>query len=390
MDEMQMVRQLLEVPPAPLAVRDRVRQLTLAGGGRAESRRSRRTAYGLGAVAAVAAVAAAAVAVATVGTGASGKAPNAEKRVGLSADSIFLAAVTKAAQQPTGSYWYSDSVGYQSYLVLAKSGDYAIAAAGSESFEWTAAKVGGGQLFSGRDLPARPLTGADVAAWRRAGSPKSFRVWSNDHYQTYTQALGPWQADHPQAQPGGRFGFPGFKKAGASKTGATIEELNALPTDPGKLAALLFSDRTAPAAIGPQKIMAASGALSAPIPSKVRAGIMRALAAQPEVHKVGTVTDPFGRKGVALAAEWPQRTWIGAFTFKGIHRPGHWNDRGFTAREELIFNPDTGALLAEQQILVKPGGIYKTAKPGFVIDYSVSRGSGWTDHKPTPPARPPF
>jgi hypothetical protein len=121
----------------------------------------------------------------------------------LGTDSVFLAAAARMEQQPMGKYWFTDQ------------------------------------------------TPEDKAAWRKAGSPSSFRVWSNDHYGTYTSQPGPWRADRPQAHAGGGY-------------------------------------------------------------------------------------------------------------------------------------------LGDQQVLVKPGGEYRTRKPGFVINYWLERGSGWTDKKPVPPRKPPF
>lgn len=105
---------------------------------------------------------------------------------------------------------------------------------------------------------------------------------------------------------------------------------------------------------------------------------MRALAAQPGVRSVDSVTDPLGRPGVALVGDW------------GNSADGFVAPQGFRARSEVIFSKETGEVFAQQQVLVKPGGIYRTAKPGFVINSWALRGSGWTDTKPTPPAKLPF
>jgi hypothetical protein len=291
-----------------------------------------------------------------------------------------------------GKYWFSDQVTTQSYLVSAKTGNYAIAGAANEFFEWTAAKTGGGNLFSGRDLPARPLTKADEAAWRKAGSPKSFRVFSNDHYATYTSKTGRWEGDVPQAREGGRFAFP------AIPYGATVEQLKKLPTDPTALAKMLFSSAPVAKVGAPKdakitskqgqksslfddpahKVMQVADVLeNTPVPPKVRAGMMRALAAQPGVRSVDSVTDPLGRPGVALVGDWDDSA-------TGL------TPQGFESREEVIFSKETGEVFAERQVLVKPGGIYRTAKPGFVINSWALRGSGWTDTKPVPPVKLPF
>jgi hypothetical protein len=368
--------------------RDLERALSQRVEGRSKRRSTpRRLGLGLGLVAAGGA---AAVAIATVGQstpGSPGSPGNSPRQQRLSGQAILLAA-EKAELQPMGKYWFSDQVQTQSYLVSAKTGNYAIAGAATETFAWTAAKTGGGSLFSGRELPTRPLTKADEVAWRKAGSPKNFRIWSVDHYApNYTKA-GKWEADVPQAGKGGRFAFPGIPY------GATVEQLEKLPTDSAVLAKILFSSPEVAKVGAPKgskvikrhlrlsnpatKVLQIAGLLeNTPVPPKVRAGIIRALAAQPGVRSTDTVIDPLGRTGVALVGDWPASS------------PG-FSDQGFSAREELVFSKETGEVFAQQEVLVKPGGIYRTAKPGFVINSWALRGSGWTNTKPTPPAKLPW
>jgi hypothetical protein len=302
--------------------------------------------------------------------------------------SVFLTAADRAELLPTGKYWYTDQIWGQSYLVK---GGYAITGAHWETFEWTAVKAGGGNLFYGRDLPAKPLTRADEAAWRKAGSPSSFRVWSNDHYGTYTTKAGRWDADHPQAKEGGTFSIPG------SKAPKTVAELQDLPTDPAELGKIFFgppptktgglpSPEMAKWFTDPAHVVLNAGEAfgGAPLPPKVRAGLMRALAAQPGVQNLGTVIDPLGRRGVAIGADWSD-----ARPTVKDGKPA-WEPMGYRSREELIFDVKTGEYLGDQQILTRPGGEYRTRKPGFVINYRLERGSGWTNKKPSPPKSLPF
>jgi hypothetical protein len=114
-----------------------------------------------------------------------------------------------------------------------------------------------------------------------------------------------------------------------------VEDLQNLPTDPAKLAEMFLSQaemsrlamglppgrqptpemarqmkslRIEPRA----KVARGAGFLeNAPIPPKVRAGLMRALATQPGVRAIGHDTDPLGRPGVALAADDPAVTVTG-------------------------------------------------------------------------------
>jgi hypothetical protein len=57
---------------------------------------------------------------------------------------------------------------------------------------------------------------------------------------------------------------------------------------------------------------------------------------------------------------------------------------------QLLFDLKTGKYLGDQQVLTRPGGEYASLKPGFVIRYGVTSGSGWTNKKPTQPAKLPF
>lgn len=345
---------------------------------------------GLGAVAAGAA---AAVGIATAGTSGSPGAPRPPANVDLGRQAV-LAAATKAEQAPTGKYWYTDRVSGQSYIVRSKSGTpYAISAAASEMFGWDGVKPGMGTMYYDRDLPARPLTERDAAVWRADGSPSSFRTWSGDHHATYTTKAGKWRSSGPNVgldpQGGGRFFW-----------GKSAEELRRLPADPAALTRMILSDealqkkfgKTPPGASRPTelrmtpaaKMRIASGFLTAPTPPKVRAGLIRALAALPGVHAVARDTDALGRTGVALAADPMSATDDGEYGTKK-------EDQGtYTWRSVLIFDESSGALLSMQDELVKPGGVYRMREPGFVIYHDTFRASGWSDTEPKPPAKPPF
>ncbi|WP_149260490.1 CU044_5270 family protein [Actinomadura sp. K4S16] len=333
----------------------------------------------------------AAVAVAVTVTGSGSPAPPAPA-VDLGRQAV-LAAAEKAAAQPTGKYWFSDQIQGQSYIMRPKTGAYAIVGAHSETFFWSAAERGGGNVGYGRDLPARPFTERDAAAWRRAGSPKEFRVWSNDHYWTYAQKATKWETDDPDGEGGGRFYVQG---TGGKEL--TVEEIQNLPDDPDALARMFFTLDTPRDRLIARRAKRASPALPAsrwlgvtaslledvPLPPRVRAGLMRALAAQPGVRSLGAATDPLGRTGVALAVDNPVAKVDGEFGAPP-------QERGeYRSRSELVFDKETGELLAEQDVLTVPGGAYREQPPGFVINYWVVRDTGWTDTVPKPPAKLPF
>ncbi|MEV5570686.1 CU044_5270 family protein [Spirillospora sp. NPDC052269] len=360
--------------------------------------------------------AAAAVAVMMSSGTATPRAPGAHGG-GPLADGAFMDVAAKADLLPTGRYWYSDEIQGQSYMQRPKTGPYAIIGAHSEILQYVGAKRKDGSAFWGRDLAARPATPEDEAAWKRAGSPSSFRVWSNDHYYVYRSKPTAWVKDSGGQDSGGRFPRLGprpQKEMGKPLPTMTVEDFAKLPTDPSTLAGILFPKLTGMNAIDPlsldtmtqeqvlkyrahpdrippremspwQKVLAAGDALKdMPLPPKVRSGLMRALAMQPGVHTVKNVRDPLGREGVALRADPEKRTRTGEF---GTPK----NEQGtYKDQEELIFDPKTGALLSQQLILAEPGGPYAARKPGSVIFYWIVRSGGWTNSKPTPTAKLPF
>ncbi|GAA2130207.1 CU044_5270 family protein [Actinomadura napierensis] len=356
-------------------------------GGRARGRRPVRWAV----TGVVAAGAAAAVGIATIGSSGTPDSPGGpgpSQNIDLNEQAV-LAAATKAEQAPIGKYWYTDQIDGQSYVVQAKSGAYAIVGAQSESFGWQGAKSGTGAGHHLRDLPARPLTARDAALWRKAGSPSSFRVRTDGGFTTYRTKATQWRSDGPEA------GID--PRGGGDFLGKSVEELRRLPSDPSALARLFLSDAEVGRSLGtsPKSGRAPSAEQAAyariwrvasllgnsPMPPKVRAGLMRALAAQPGVQAIGHVTDPLGRRGVALAST--ERT--------TTITDGPKDERGaYRSRQVIVFDERTGALLSVQDTLTRPGGRYAQMKPGFVIDYSATRSSGWTDARPKPPAKLPF
>ncbi|MCW2862194.1 MAG: hypothetical protein JWP48_3902 [Actinoallomurus sp.] len=381
MDEVRMVRDGYHEPAPPTA---RVIAGAKALLNEPPRRSLPRLRWGLGGV--VAAGAAATVAIALVG----GNTPAPPRPVNLDDRGAILAAAEKAERQPIGKYWYIDKIEGQSYIMRPKTGTYAITGAHTETFSWWGAKHGMGEAFYGRDLSARPPTARDASLWRRAGSPSSFRVWSGDHYYTYTTKATKWKANgHPNTRGGGE--FPG---------GMSAEDLQNLPTDPAKLAEMFLSETQVrkaeglpPTARPPArlrmlepgiKVMRVTSLLAGPMPPKVRAGLMRALADQPGIRSIGRATDPLGRRGVALASDDRAMTVTGEFG-------GPKAEQGtYRSRPVIVFDERTGAVLSEQEELTKPGGPYAEMKPGFVINYLAVRSAKWTDTKPTPPAELPF
>jgi hypothetical protein len=401
LNEMDQVRALLRESPPPSA-EVTAKALTMLedamapGGKRVRASRAGRRRIGWPAglgLGLVAAGAAAAVAIAVTGQGSPGSpgSPETPGNIDLNKQAV-LAAAAKAELAPTGKYWHTDSIDGQSYIVRAKTGTYAIVGAASETFNWTGVKKGTGEAYYGRDLPARPLTPQDEALWKKAGSPSEFRVWSNDHYYTYTAKATKWRSDGPEV------GID--PRGGGEFLGKSIDEWQNLPSEPAKLADMFLGDEEASRAMGaPRKsgrklnpsqaayadIWRTASILSnTPVTPKVRAGLMRALAGRPGVHAIGDVADPLGRQGTALASGERTETRTGEYG-------GPKAEQGtYGHRQVIVFDRRTGAVLSVQDTLTKPGGPYAQMKPGFIINYVAVRSMGWTDTKPKPPAKLPF
>ncbi|MFC5180565.1 CU044_5270 family protein [Actinomadura harenae] len=319
----------------------------------------------------------------------------------------FVQVAAKAELQPGGRFWHSDQISGQAYAQRPATGPYTIFGAQYESFQYTSVDKKGGSDVIGREVSARPASPEDEAAWRRAGSPSSFRVWSNDHYAVYKAGTTPWTAD--KKRKGGSFFLPG------KGVEPTPDQVANLPTDPAALARFLFPVRDdgiknltyeeimelrrqeaagknvdwghiPPRQMKPEERMdqVAEVLLNLPVSPKQRSALMRTLAAQPGVHVLKEATDTLGRRGIALVTDPWQVTRTGESGAPKAERGS------YTVQDELIFDPATGALLSSQRVLVRPGGPYASRKPGAVDGYRAVRSSGWTDTRPEPPVESLF
>ncbi|MEU8802452.1 CU044_5270 family protein [Spirillospora sp. NPDC048819] len=400
MDELRMIKEAYgePVPPAP---RETAEVRARMFGAPRSARSGWRLRAGLGVVAVGAATAVAIAAVGSggpsTGGGVAGGGPQGEVNLGKEA---VLVAAENAAKQEIGKYWFSDDVGGQSYVVQADTGSYVMVGAHTESFRWTGAEPGSAAGGAWRMLPARPQTPDDLAAWKKAGSPTKIKAWSGDKWLTLNTAeKTAWDVEPSDPSGGGEW----YGRM-------TTEELQNLPADPEKLTEKFLTDEAMRwRAVGlpsPEKLkeleekrgplpkrefdsfskLGVVGGLIAnsPVPPKVRAGLMRAATAVPGVEAIGEVVDPLGRRGVALASA-SRTIEITGETGTPPERQGT-----YKARKELVFDKETGEVLASQYVLTKAGGPYKDRRPGFVIDYTAIRDMGWTDTKPAPPAKLPF
>ena len=98
----------------------------------------------------------------------------------------------------------------------------------------------------------------------------------------------------------------------------------------------------------------------------------RILADLPGITSLGTVTDPLGRTGVAVALP-PRRT----------------GDLG-QQQQQLIVDPDNSTILSQQTVLVSPPTLALQAgmKAGTVLNYTATNHIGWTDQQIPLPTTP--
>jgi hypothetical protein len=215
---------------------------------------------------------------------------------------------------------------------------------------------------SGRDraTPAPPTfpTGADRAAWRRAGAPSTREMVGN-----YLPIL---EGTDRRASANPRHAFP----ARAGVVGRSYTEIRALPTDPRRLERLLRRQIGSTREFTPQtreglartRLLELIGRLlgGAPLDSAQRAALLRVAAAQPGVRVSHDVVDHLGRAGTAVRLD-----------VRVAFDPSRPPYRRLESRRAttLVIQPATGALLgtrstlarADGHMLVDIGAVYSSA-----------------------------
>lgn len=131
----------------------------------------------------------------------------------------------------------------------------------------------------------------------------------------------------------------------------SASEISKLPTDPAALRKMIEAReiRGVEGPPGEAETFALIGDMlrEAYLPSEVRAALYRLTAELPGVELLGEVEDPVGRPGTGIA----------------------YTDRRRGTRHELIFDPQTSALLGERQSLVRSGTYGFAAPPGTATGY---------------------
>jgi len=326
--------------------------------------------------------AATAVAVAVTVTPSAGPGRSAPGR----AQQMLLTAAKSAMGAPvsSGAYWYTDTVYASPYVIHGKGGPYVVDWIEGDQ-EWIHARgptytpaqrakmIGKARRTHHalgpsywdyqvwRDLGARPATPADVAAWRRDGSPTHWTVKLSTEKpglpgtRALTKAGGQtWPSKNSRWA-----GDPPFKFG-------TLRQLQHLPAGTAGLRAFLlrcFIECPGPTA--ERLLFNAVYLLQDPVSPQVRAAAYRVVAGIHWLHAVGWVTDPLGRRGFAVALP------------AGLQRPG-WTPR-------FIFDPATGQFLAREDVAGPSGGAGAAGRHAFppgTMSWIAVKTATWNSNVP--------
>ncbi|MEU4821592.1 CU044_5270 family protein [Actinomadura sp. NPDC023710] len=341
-------------------------------GSAAPVRRRVRPAWGLGlaGVAAAGAVAAAAVFVAPGGDGTEpGRQGGGGERV-LDARTVLLAAAEKADGQTETmrAFWHQVTVSSSTYTVGKGGGRYAVTVR-SRAESWTPSRPGGKAWAAGQELGAKPATKEDEEAWRRAGSPGTFKI----EIPVVPGGKGRLKGFTVKTAPGPR-SFNGSALVDGDKVfwlgrNVTMKDLRSLPSDPKRLKAELLrwykghdTESNRPMASDRWLYTVARGlVMDMPVKPGVRAAAFRMLAGLPAVRSLGKVTDSQGRTGNAIAVD--EKTPQGVI------------------REEMIIDLASGTALASRNVMVAPAA-GASVPVGRTMNSTALVGAEWTDSKP--------
>lgn len=250
---------------------------------------------------------------------------------------------------------------------------------------WAATNPHDGSPDMSQALYVQAASPADLAAWRRDGSP---RVWK-DVGQATGLAL-PAGASTGWLLP--LSAAPGKLTAMTAGYGAqpfnvgdkalSLRQLRALPADPARLKALLLAGWS-PVGFGSVTsylFETVPAVLEMPVTPAVRSALYQLLAGLPGVRSLGTVTDVAGQQGVAVA-------YTGKYSGCGNQldlTPSAVTSRAMfsscTVQQILIIGPGDGMPLAEELRYVRlPAGQHWSAPDGL-FSYEVFDTPYWTSH----------
>jgi hypothetical protein len=258
-------------------------------------------------------------------------------------------------------------------LFTAKDGGYQVMEQ-QRGETWTPSATHADQWSSSESLGARPATDDDEARWRQAGSPTEIKV------------AVPGKA-------GGDLALPTAPKAAKIShsplvdgdkvfwlgRNVSMKDLRALPSDPGRLKAWLlrsYGGHSTESSSDPMSsdnwLFTVSAGLitDMPVTPQVRGAAFRMLAGLRTVDVIEDVTDAEGRQGTAVAIKERIKVKVTDKKYSGV------------LESRLIFDKATGRALANESVVVEPGGFQAGLAPGTVWNSTAVLEAGWTDTKP--------
>ncbi|MEO5878430.1 MAG: CU044_5270 family protein [Streptosporangiaceae bacterium] len=364
-------------------------------------RRIAKPAWGLSLVGAAAAATTVALTVANGGVSttppsATSQTP-AAPTVSLDARNVLLAAAHSAETQPdtVGKYWHVGTV----FRSLYKAGTYSVIDQ-QKSETWTPFDPKGQTWNRSQSLGFLPATPADAVAWKAAGSPTKINVTVEEKGQygkiPLSATAGPARTTHQgpvmpsSPSPSSPNSAPTPVNAAASSSAddkifwlgknVSMTDLRGLPSDQAALKKWLLNayeghgtESTGDKVSADRWLYDVSVGLikDMPVTPKVRGAAFRMLANLKSIKVIQNVKVADGRVGTAVA-------------INGISKVQSSDTGSATGvnRDELIYDTRTGQALAQQSIVVKPGGPQKNYAPGANWYSLLVTGTGWTDVTP--------
>jgi hypothetical protein len=224
---------------------------------------------------------------------------------GPGADILLTAARTVAAapQPESARYYVTPSVVGNFVRVGPKDDPYQVLELVGREF-WAARSPRDGSPDMSQALSVQAATPADQAAWRRDGSPTTWKyVGQETTIADPVAASGfsfPLRAGTaPQTSMGAGYGEQQFQ-VGAENL--SLSQLQQLPADPAALKQIVVNGGLPPGGDATfYLLMTVPAVLQMPVTPAVRAALYQVLAGLPGVRSIGTVTDVAGRQGRAVS-----------------------------------------------------------------------------------------
>ncbi|MEU4243780.1 CU044_5270 family protein [Actinoplanes sp. NPDC026619] len=336
----------------------------------APARRSRRfRAAALIPAGGLAAAAVAAVVVVAIDSGGptpSGPGTSTEAARPLTASQILLTAAEHSSQDAPGAGRY--------LVVRTESGSVLTVGSGTSTYEmtdrssyesWLSRSGKESSAVISQDLGMTPLTPADAAAWRAAGSPGQVLVGK----PLPSGKLGPGSPVSTAGGPRRRSSSEGADMYAFGGTNISVRDLEKLPADPAALRTALLKNFDGGGGDMPtdreQWLLTVASTLIVDIPvsGPVRAAAFRLIAGLDGVRSLGAVADQRGRTGQG-------------FAFTSVSAAGGSIERRF------VIDSASGRALGEESRVLRPSGTTARLEPGSLLGYRVVLDQKTTDEVP--------